>query len=169
MILNLENNWIMCSQLKDRNVCGILKILHLNMQLSWIQSYSSLNLNSSKESRKAFLRAQSVKNLPTRQETPVRFLGWKDPLEKDMSTHASILAWRIPRTAEPGRPVSRGSQESRHKLAIKSPPPPIHTTVFERKKEKGKLTFAKQLKIRYLRLTSLMFLIFKFAGELMCH
>ena len=112
MILNLENNWIMCSQLKDRNVCHILKILHLNMHLSWIQSYSSLNLNNSKESRKAFLRAQSVKNLPTRQETPVRFLGWEDPLEKEMSTHASILAWRIPRTEEPGRQVSRGSQES---------------------------------------------------------
>ena len=63
----------------------------------------------------------------------------------------------------------QGVTRVRHKLAIKSPPPPTHTTVFERKKEKGKLTFTKQLKIRYLRLTSLMFLIFKFAGELMSH
>ena len=112
MILDLENKWIMSSQLKDRYVCGILIILHLNMQLSWIQSYSSLNLNSSKENRNSFLIAQSVKNMLTRQGTPVWFLGWEDPLEKGMSTPSSILAWRIPRTEEPGRLESRGSQES---------------------------------------------------------
>ena len=39
-----------------------------------------------------------VKNPPAMQETPVRFLGWKDPLEKGKATHSSILAWRIPRT-----------------------------------------------------------------------
>ena len=39
---------------------------------------------------------QSVKNLPTMQETWVRFLGWEDPLEEGMATHSSILAWRIP-------------------------------------------------------------------------
>jgi len=37
------------------------------------------------------------------QETLVRFLGWKDPLEKEMATHSSIFAWRIPWTEEPGR------------------------------------------------------------------
>ena len=42
--------------------------------------------------------AQLVKNLPTMQETWVRSLGWKDPLEKGMATHSSILAWRIPWT-----------------------------------------------------------------------
>ena len=46
--------------------------------------------------------AQTVKNLPTMQETQVQFLGWKDPLEKGMTTHSSILAWRIPWTEEPG-------------------------------------------------------------------
>ena len=43
-----------------------------------------------------------VKNLPTMQETRVRSVGWKDPLEKGMATHSSILAWRIPWTEEPG-------------------------------------------------------------------
>ena len=47
-----------------------------------------------------------VKNLPAVQETWVRFLGWKDPLEKGMATHSSILAWRIPRTDDLGGPQS---------------------------------------------------------------
>ena len=46
--------------------------------------------------------AQSVKNLPAMQETWVRFLGQEDPLEKEMATHSSILAWRNPGTGEPG-------------------------------------------------------------------
>ena len=46
----------------------------------------------------ASLVAQLVKNLPAMQETPVRFLGWEDPLEKGKVTHSSILAWRIPWT-----------------------------------------------------------------------
>ena len=44
-----------------------------------------------------------VKNLPAMQETWVRSLGWKDPLEKGMASHSSILAWEIPWTEEPGR------------------------------------------------------------------
>ena len=43
-----------------------------------------------------------IKNLPAIQETWVPFLGGEDPLEKGMATHASILAWRLPRTEEPG-------------------------------------------------------------------
>ena len=50
----------------------------------------------------ASLIAQSVKNLPAVQETWVRFLHWEDPLEKEMATHSSILAWRIPWTEKPG-------------------------------------------------------------------
>ena len=46
------------------------------------------------------------------QETWVRFLGREDPLEKEMATHSSILAWRIPWTEEPGSLPSMGSQES---------------------------------------------------------
>ena len=48
------------------------------------------------------LVAQTVGNLPPMQETRVRSLGWEDPLEKEMATHSSILAWRIPWTEEPG-------------------------------------------------------------------
>ena len=46
--------------------------------------------------------AQRIKRLPATQETQVRSLGWEDPLEKEMATHSSILAWRIPWTEEPG-------------------------------------------------------------------
>ena len=53
-----------------------------------------------------------VKNLPGVQETWVLSMGWEDPLEEGMATHASIPAWRIPRTEEPGRLPSMGSQES---------------------------------------------------------
>ena len=45
------------------------------------------------------------------EETQVRFLGWEDPLEKEMATHSSILAWKIPWTEEPGRLLSMDSQE----------------------------------------------------------
>ena len=58
----------------------------------------------------ASLVAQRVKRLPTMQETWVRSLGWEDPLEKEMATHSSILAWKIPWTEKPGRLQSMGSQ-----------------------------------------------------------
>ena len=46
--------------------------------------------------------SQIVKNLPAMQDAWVRPLGWEDPLEKGITTHSSILAWRIPWTEEPG-------------------------------------------------------------------
>ena len=58
------------------------------------------------------LVAQSVKNLPAMQKTWVQFLGWEDPLEKEMATHSSMLAWKIPWTQESGRLQSMGSKES---------------------------------------------------------
>ena len=54
--------------------------------------------------------AQTVKSLPTVQETQALFRSWEDPLEKGMATHSSILAWRIPGTEEPGGLQSIGSQ-----------------------------------------------------------
>ena len=63
---------------------------------------------------RGFLVAQMVKNLPTMQETWVCSLGQEDPLEKGMATHSSILAWRIPRTEEPGGLQSMGSQRVGH-------------------------------------------------------
>ena len=62
----------------------------------------------------AFPVAQRVKHLPAMQKTWVLFLGWEDPLEKEMATHSSILAWRIPWTEERGRLQSMGLQRVGH-------------------------------------------------------
>ena len=63
---------------------------------------------------KPSLVAQLVKNLPAVQETWVRSLGWEDPLEKEMETHSSILAWKISWTEEPGGLQSMGLQTVGH-------------------------------------------------------
>jgi len=55
---------------------------------------------------------QLVENLPAMQETWVPSLGWEDPLEKEMATQSSILAWEIPWTEEPGGLQSMGSQDT---------------------------------------------------------
>ena len=59
---------------------------------------------------RTFLMAQRVKGLSAMQETLVRSLGRDDPLEKEMATHSSTIAWKIPWTEEPGRLQSMGSQ-----------------------------------------------------------
>ena len=58
--------------------------------------------------------AQMVKSLPATQETQVQSLGQEDPLEKEMASHSSILAWRIPWTEEPGGLQSMGLQRVGH-------------------------------------------------------
>jgi len=63
---------------------------------------------------RTFLAAQTVKHLPTMWETWVQSLGWEDPLEKEMVTYSSILAWKIPWTEKPGRLLSMGLQRVRH-------------------------------------------------------
>ena len=63
---------------------------------------------------RAPLVAQRLKHLPAMQETWVWSLGWEDPLEKEMATHSSILAWKIPWTEEPGRLYSTGQQRVGH-------------------------------------------------------
>jgi len=65
-------------------------------------------------SLRASLMAQTVKNLLAMQETWVRSLGWEDPLEKEVATHSSILAWRIPWTKEPGGLQSMGLHRVGH-------------------------------------------------------
>ena len=60
-----------------------------------------------------------VKNLPAMQETQVRSLGQEEPLEKETATHASILAWEISWTEEPGELQSMGLQRVRHDLATR--------------------------------------------------
>ena len=63
---------------------------------------------------KMLLLAQRLKHLPGLRETQVRSLGQEDPLEKEMATHTSTLAWRIPWREEPGRLQSMGSQRVGH-------------------------------------------------------
>ena len=62
----------------------------------------------------AFLVAQMVKHLPTMLETRVQSMGREDPLEKEMATYSSTLAWKIPWSEEPGRLQPMGSQRVRH-------------------------------------------------------
>ena len=59
---------------------------------------------------------QTVKNLPAMQKTLVRFLSWKDPLEKGMATHFSILAWRIPWIEEPWQATVHSITNSQPRL-----------------------------------------------------
>ena len=80
-------------------------VLHIRWPKYWSFSFS----NS--------LVTQTVKPLPAMRETRVRSLGWEDPLEKEMATHSSTLAWKIPWTEEPGRLQSVGSQRVVHDWA----------------------------------------------------
>ena len=76
--------------------------------------YLSLSLFQIPVFQMTSLVAQTVKCLSTMWETWVRSLGWKDPLEQEMATHSSILAWKIPRMEESGRLQSMGSQRVGH-------------------------------------------------------
>ena len=73
-------------------------------------SINTWHLANSSVLQLALLVVQTVKNLPAMQETWVQSLGWKDPLEKGMATHSSILAWKIPWAEELGRLRSMGLQ-----------------------------------------------------------
>ena len=86
----------------------------------------------------ASLVAQTVKRLPAMWETQVRSLGREDPLEKEMATHSSTVAWRIPWMEEPGGLQSMGLQRVGHDLVtntftfnksgqLPTPAPPTHT------------------------------------------
>ena len=72
--------------------------------------YHRLDGHEFEQTLGASLVAQMAKHLPTMQETWVRSLHWEDPLEKEMATHSSMLAWKIPWTEGPGRLQFMGSQ-----------------------------------------------------------
>ena len=85
----------------------------------WFHSYRQSNsILGKKKNMEQWLPlvtvAQTVKRLPIMQETRVRSLGQKETLEKEMATHSSTLAWKIPRMEEPGRQQSMGLQRVRH-------------------------------------------------------
>ena len=77
----------------------------------------SESLPASRDSFFTICVAQRLKRLPGMRETRVRSLRWEDPLEKEMATHSSPLAWRIPWREEPGRLQSMGSQRVGHDWA----------------------------------------------------
>ena len=78
------------------------------------QSRTRLKQLSSSSNSKASLVAQRLKCLPAMRETWVRSLGWEDPLEKEMASHSSVLAWRIPGMGEPGGLLSMRSHRVGH-------------------------------------------------------
>ena len=83
----------------------------LAWRIPWTEETGgSMGLQSVGHNTWGSLVAQLVKNLPAVQETQVLSLSWEDPLEKEMSTHSSILAWKISWTEEPGGLQSMGSQ-----------------------------------------------------------
>ena len=91
--------------------CKIYKIpLHFHSQYKKQIKKQQIFLSASNPIW-TFLIPQLIKNLPAMQETWVRFLGWDDPLEKEMATHSSILAWEIPWTEEPDGLYEKGSAD----------------------------------------------------------
>ena len=92
------------------------KSLGINLTEEIQNAYDESNktlMEKNKEDQ-ASLVAQTVKNLPAMQDTWVQSLGREDPLEKELATHSSILAWSIPWTEEPGRLLSMGLQRVKH-------------------------------------------------------
>ena len=73
-----------------------------------------------------FPGGSGAKNPPAKQEARIQSLSWEDPLEEEMATHSSTLAWEIPQTEEPGGLQSMGSQRVRHDLVTKEQQNPEH-------------------------------------------
>ena len=89
-------------------------LLHVAVQFSQHHLLRRLSLPHCIFLPPASLVAQMVKLLPAIRETWVQSLVWEDPLEKEMATHSSPLAWKIPWTEEPGRLPPKGSQRVRN-------------------------------------------------------
>ena len=115
--LNIKETKIMASgpitswQIEGEKVEAVTDFLFLGSKITVDGDYSH-EIKRCLLLGRASLAAQSIKNLSAMQETCVRSLDWEDPLEKEMETHSSILAWRIQRTEEPGRLQSMGFHES---------------------------------------------------------
>ena len=86
----------------------------MNRKRSSLKTSNVIILRRCPEHVWASLVAQMAKNPPTMRETWVRSLGWEDPLEEEMATHSSTLAWRIPWTEEPSGLQSMGSPRVGH-------------------------------------------------------
>ena len=90
-------------KLQDTKLQKYVAFLYTNRKLSETEIKETISFT---------ITSERVKSLPAMQEIRVWFLGWEDPLEKEMVTLSRILAWRMPWTEEPGRLQSRRSQES---------------------------------------------------------
>ena len=114
----------------------MLKILQPGFNSTWTMNFQmfKLELKKAEEAETKLptssLVAQRLKRLPPMQETGIQSLGWEDPLEKEMTTHSSILAQRTPWTEEPGRLQSTGSQRVEHDWAIS-----LHYWIIEKARE----------------------------------
>ena len=97
---------------QDSNPNGFQK--HLKQSTVWFSRSHLGEMCSSSVTSGASLVAQMVKSLPAMRETWVQSLGQDYPTEKDMATHSSTLAWKIPWTEEPRRLQSMGSQRVKH-------------------------------------------------------
>ena len=113
----LRTKWnTLCILKVLRNYAGII----ITLELSMVQAIWKGLTQASKENmlpvggKGASLVAQTIKHLPAMWETWVLSPGWEDTLEKEMATHSSTLAWKIPRMEEPGRLQSMGSQRVGH-------------------------------------------------------
>ena len=92
----------------------MIRVINLNGEITFISYEASITLASHSNPDRISLLAQMVKHLLTMWETRVRSLGQEDPLEKEMATHSSTLAWRIPWREEPDRLQSMRSQRVGH-------------------------------------------------------
>ena len=132
---SLQTSWIICWNLVEGDIYWVELavrqlmrgvVMKTKEKQSWIvrNRVSELSgqpsrffLNLSLGHLRASLVTLMVKHLPAMQETRVQSLGWEDLLEKEMATHSSTLAWRIPRTEEPDGPQSMRSQKVGHDWA----------------------------------------------------
>ena len=109
---------------QSKHFTWIIHLLLLFQTLIWIRYFYC----------GASLVAQMVKNLPAMQETLVWSLGWKDPLEKRMSTHSNVLVWRIPWTEEPGGLQFMRSQRAGHNWVTHTHTHPLYHHLTKMKK-----------------------------------
>ena len=97
---SVSDRWV---EISIVNQCQNTILLKINQNVNFLGDLSM-----------ASLVAQMVKHLPAMRDTRVQSLGWEDPLEKEIGTHSSILAWKIPWKEEPGGLWSMGSQRLGH-------------------------------------------------------
>ena len=99
-----------CLNHQGSPLIGVRDSLTQYKPISILPNYIYKDLKGHTDDLVASLVAQTIKNPPAMQETQVQSLGQEDPLEEEMATHSTILAWRIPWTEEPGGLRSIGSQ-----------------------------------------------------------